>query len=102
MKRAAVVLVVTILTLVSDMVVAQPSVSVRLPVVMQTETSETTVVVERGDHLWKIAARHLEQTGSDQPIAPYWRSVVEINRDELRSGDPDLVYPGEVVLLPAP
>jgi hypothetical protein len=26
--------------------------------------------------------------------------VVEANRERLRSGDPDLIYPGETVVLP--
>ena len=63
-----------------------------------------TVIVEEGDHLWSISAGHLEQRLTHRPtnaeIAPYWREVIEINRDHLRSGDPDLIYPGETVLLP--
>jgi nucleoid-associated protein YgaU len=34
-------------------------------------------------------------------VVAYWRSVIEANRERLQSGDPDLIYPGEVVLLPA-
>jgi nucleoid-associated protein YgaU len=26
--------------------------------------------------------------------------VIEANRDRLRSGDPDLIYPGEEIILP--
>jgi nucleoid-associated protein YgaU len=26
--------------------------------------------------------------------------VIEANRDHLRSGDPDLIYPGESIVLP--
>jgi nucleoid-associated protein YgaU len=37
---------------------------------------------------------------SDSEVAPYWVSVVEANRNSIRSGNPDLIYPGEVVLLP--
>jgi nucleoid-associated protein YgaU len=64
-------------------------------------------VIAPGEHLWSIAARHLaagrgrssaDLTPAD--IAPYWRRVVEHNRPGLRSGDPDLVYPGEVIELP--
>jgi resuscitation-promoting factor RpfA len=67
----------------------------------------TRHVIAPGDHLWSIAARHLaagtrrsraDLTPAD--IAPYWRRVVEHNRPRLRSGDPDLVYPGEEVELP--
>jgi hypothetical protein len=66
-----------------------------------------THTVARGEHLWSIAARQVA-TGTGNPlvdltpadIAPYWRRVVEVNRPRLRSGDPNLVFPGEVVELP--
>ncbi len=60
-----------------------------------------------GDHLWLIAADHLARISGRQPadltaadIAPYWWRAVELNRSRLRSGNPNLVYPGEVVDLP--
>lgn len=60
-----------------------------------------SVVVERGDHLWKISADHLGPGTDDRVVAPYWREVVTVNTPHLRSGDPDLIFPGEVVELPA-
>jgi resuscitation-promoting factor RpfA len=64
-------------------------------------------VIAPGDHLWSIAARHLAASTrrsiadlTPEDIAPYWRRVVEHNRLRLRSGDPDLVYPGEEIELP--
>jgi nucleoid-associated protein YgaU len=36
----------------------------------------------------------------DTEITPYWRQVIEVNREGLLSGDPDLIYPGEMVTLP--
>lgn len=66
-------------------------------------------VVATGDSLWTIAAAHLAGlTGRDRAalgdheIAPYWARVVDVNRAALRSGNPDLIYPGEIVDLPAP
>jgi nucleoid-associated protein YgaU len=63
--------------------------------------------VARGDNLWAIARAHLAQArsgGSGEPtnreVADYWIRVVEENRDRLRSGDPDLIYPGEEITLP--
>jgi nucleoid-associated protein YgaU len=60
-----------------------------------------------GDNLWKIAREHLSRKrsgGSGAPtnreVAAYWLKVVEANRDGLRSGDPDLIYPGEHITLP--
>lgn len=65
---------------------------------------EARVVVERGDHLWKLAEERLEEawgrSPSDAEIAPYWRQVIEANRERIRSGDPDLIFPGEEIVLP--
>ena len=63
-----------------------------------------SVVVEPGDHLWKISAAHLEtllgRPAQPDVVTPYWLSVIEVNRDQLHSGDPDLIYPGELISLP--
>lgn len=60
-----------------------------------------------GDNLWGIAAAHLAQARgiveselSDAEIHPYWTRIIAMNRDSLRSGDPNLIYPGEVIQLP--
>ncbi len=60
-----------------------------------------------GDNLWTIAAAHVAaSTGramatlSDGEIAPYWARVCDANRARVRSGDVDLIYPGEAILLP--
>ncbi|HEY4398673.1 MAG TPA: hypothetical protein VGO28_13470 [Acidimicrobiia bacterium] len=71
-------------------------------------TAGTTHTVIRGEHLWSIAAARVagangRQSGDDlapSDVAPYWMRVVALNRPRLRSGNPDLVYPGEVVELP--
>jgi hypothetical protein len=64
-------------------------------------------VIAPGEHLWSIAADHVaastgrpvsEVTPAD--IAPYWLRVVELNRSRLRSGNANLVHPGEIVELP--
>jgi nucleoid-associated protein YgaU len=64
-----------------------------------------SVEVRRGDHLWSISKGRMETVlraaVEDAEVAPYWRRVVEMNRPRLRSGDPDLIFPGETVLLPA-
>lgn len=63
--------------------------------------------IATGEHLWSIAARQLAtstgRAASDltpADIAPYWSRVVEANRSRLRSGNPNLVFPGEVIELP--
>ena len=63
-----------------------------------------SVVVEPGDHLWKISESHLEgileRPAELREIVQYWLAVIEANRGRLASGDPDLIYPGEVITLP--
>jgi LysM repeat protein len=72
-------------------------------------TAGTTHTVARGEHLWSVAADRIATATGKPPadlaptdIAPYWLRVVEINRPRLRSSDPNLVFPGEVVELPPP
>jgi hypothetical protein len=59
--------------------------------------------VQRGDNLWTIAANHLADSGitrSNGRIAHYWKELIQENRRGLRSGNPDLIFPGETVTLP--
>lgn len=81
---------------------AAPQTAVRIPITVADHP--LSVVVKPGDHLWKISATHLRgvlgREAADAEIWPYWRTVIEANEDRLRSGDPDLIYPGEVIELP--
>ena len=65
--------------------------------------ADLEVIVTEGDHLWALAERRvsdlLGRPATDQEITPYWRRVVSSN-PEIRSGDPDVIYPGEVIVLP--
>lgn len=70
-------------------------------------TIGATYVVVGGDSLWSIAASHLAQLTArseadldDAETAGYWAAVVETNRARLASGDPNLIFPGEVLDLP--
>lgn len=67
-------------------------------------TAGATHTVEEGDNLWSIADRHLVETlGSEPAIAAltaYWRTLIDANTPTLRSGDPNLIYPGEIIELP--
>jgi len=65
----------------------------------------TEVVVRPGDNMWLLAERHLNdltgEPAGDAVVAPYWLAVIAANKDRIRSGDPDLIFPGEVLVLPA-
>ena len=88
--------------------VAEPAPTEAAMVSMSTTSGvnvASTYEVRPGDHLWSIAEDVLTQrTGRaivpDHEIAPFWRTLIEANRDSLRSGNPDLIYPGEVLTIP--
>lgn len=67
-------------------------------------TGPTTVVATPGDHLWGLAESRLrevrDRTPSESEVASYWAATVALNRPRLTSGDPDLIHPGEEILLP--
>jgi nucleoid-associated protein YgaU len=100
MGRPLVIVVMVALLMATGVALASPAEEVRIPVSMASTPDSQSVVVEKGDHLWKISARHLEEEAPGHRVAPYWRVVVEVNTPALRSGDPDLIYPGETITLP--
>ena len=75
------------------------------PVTAPTTAVYTGYRVQTGDSLWVIAERHVASaTGSAptvQAITSYWRRLVDANRRTLRSGDPNLIFAGEIVTMPA-
>ena len=62
--------------------------------------------VRSGDNLWLIAREELrsrDATGvDDAAVARYWLAIIAANRATLRSGNPSLIFPGELVALPNP
>jgi nucleoid-associated protein YgaU len=75
------------------------------PALAPSRPAARTHVVARGDNLWGIARAEVARvTGHRAPrnaeVAPYWERLIAANRTTLRSGDPSLIYPGEVVALP--
>jgi nucleoid-associated protein YgaU len=63
--------------------------------------------VVQGDNLWTISRDHLAAVRnrpasdlSEHEIASYWLRVIAVNRSSLRSGDPDLIFPGELIMFP--
>lgn len=64
---------------------------------------EEPYVVVRGDNLWAIAAADLTRLGRATGVGDirrHWQRIIERNRHDLRSGDPDRIYPGETIALP--
>ena len=84
---------------------------------VRTASAAYEVVVVRGDHLWALSEEHLAAVmgvAADDLVVRdldrYWRHLVTLNMDSsfraqfglgpLRSGDPDLIFPGEEVVCP--
>lgn len=64
-------------------------------------------IVEAGDSFWSIAAETVSPTPDGEPndrqVAGYWRRLVDANRSRLLDPDnPDLLVPGQELLLPEP
>jgi hypothetical protein len=64
-------------------------------------------MVQRGENLWTIARDQLASArsgGSGEPtkreVARYWLRVMAANKHHLWSGDPNLIYPKEPIILP--
>lgn len=103
MSRVAAIIALVGVAMASGVAGASSTSVVEIPVQLGADPvndAPESVVVEKGDHLWKISARHLGDDVPETDIAPYWREVIVVNTPLLRSGDPDLIYPGEVVELP--
>jgi hypothetical protein len=58
------------------------------------------VVVQRGDTLWSIAARHLGRAASRADIAASWHEWYAANRHVV-GDDPNLIIPGQRLSPPA-
>jgi hypothetical protein len=60
--------------------------------------------VEAGDSFWSIAAEAVAPAGTepnDRQVMAYWRRLVEANRGRLIDpGNPDLLVPGQELVLP--
>ena len=73
----------------------------------ETAAAPAAWTVRPGDHFWAVAEQVLSaawrRAPNDNEIAPYWRSLVAANRDRLLDRtNPDLVFPGQVLVVPPP
>jgi LysM domain len=62
------------------------------------------VEVERGDNMWSISRETLEASGdphvTNAEVVPLWRDVIHLNEHRIKSGNPNLIYPGEELVVP--
>ena len=94
--------------------VPPPPVSIALsdPVAVAAPSAPTTpdaplYTVQPGDCFWSIAevaiTAHLGRPPSLTELGSYWRRVVSANSERLvHPGVPDLIFPGQALLLPEP
>lgn len=77
--------------------------AVDAPTPVEQATAQTHVVAP-GENLWMISHdtlhARLGRAPSDQETTTYWIDLIDANRPNLRSGDPDLIIPGESIDLP--
>ena len=66
----------------------------------RAQASKDKHVVERGDSLWAIARGSLGEDASDAKVAAKVARLWELNEDEIGTGDPDLIHPGQEIRLP--
>lgn len=90
-----------VLTLIPDppspvVTVPEPASEPTSPAVESPAAAGTVHVVQRGESLWSIA--HDASAGT--PVDHYWRTLCDANRAALPSGDLNLLYPGDRVVLP--
>jgi len=80
-----------------------PPITIEIPI-DGADASGRTWTVAPGDHLWRIAELTLERDGQTPPpatTANYWRRLIDENRSTIGL-DPNLIFPGQVLILPSP
>jgi hypothetical protein len=75
------------------------------PAAPPAPAAPATWTVAAGESFWSIAEEVLADAWgrppTDAEIDPYWRRLIAANRDRITSGNPDLIFPGQVFDLPA-
>jgi nucleoid-associated protein YgaU len=86
--------------------VVEPTLVEPLPADPIPAPQPDTWVVRHGDHFWAIAEHTLAtswgRAPADSEVLPYWRELVERNREALADREnADLIFPGQIFVLPA-
>lgn len=72
------------------------------PAEVPTSPSSAVHIVSAGENMWVIAKatllQRLDTVPTDRQTHAYWIRMLQTN--EVRSGDPNLIYPGERLSLP--
>lgn len=67
-------------------------------------TTVRRYTVVKGDNFWTIAAREVRNSTGHNPtneeVRRYWIALIEANRSNISSGNPNLIYAGEEFVLP--
>ena len=77
---------------------AQEQMPMTDPITGAVASDEVVHVVVPGDSLWDLAAARAGAAADDRDVHAYWVRVIEAN--EVPSGDPDLIHPGDRIVLP--
>jgi nucleoid-associated protein YgaU len=63
-------------------------------------SSSRSIVVRPGDSLWTIAAHHLGAGAGNEAIEGEVIAIWNLNAGRIGTGDPNLIFPGQVILFP--
>lgn len=81
-----------------------PSTSTETPAPTEAAPTSSQYTVVSGDNFWDIASKQLSnklgRAANNQEITNYWMQLVEANKGNIKSGNPNLIFPGEVINLP--
>jgi hypothetical protein len=78
-----------------------PSTTTPSPAAPVPPPRDDEVVVVRGDSFWSLAVEAVGDDAGPAVVDAYWRRLVAVNRARLVDpGNPDLLYPGQVLLQP--
>ena len=84
-----------------------PAARAAVPVSAPARAPEDQVVVEAGDSFWSLALEVVTEARREAPdereVADYWERLIAANLTRLvDAANPDLLFPGQTLLLPAP